>query len=149
MAVNPSKNLQSIVGVGWKYPFRISGQKGGVAVQGRNEDIASMEKIRESLKQILSVFVGERVILRTFGNELFDLLFEGNDEILDQSVKQFIQQGIAKHEKRIILNNISILDKDVDSGKIEIYVGFTVASTYQTGNLVYPLYLDKITSGQL
>ena len=137
-----SEKYEKIIGVGFSFPFHFSGN-GGVAKQGNNGFDSSIEKIRESLFQILGTILKERFIRRDFGNELHNLLFEGIDPFLLSRMRQFVIVGILKYEKRINVVNIDIINRNENSGLVEINVDFVVRQTNQSGNIVYPFYLNR------
>ena len=134
-------SLKSIVGVGWKFPFQFDG-RGGVARQGDKGDTSSIEKIRESLQQILGTFTGERVIRREFGNLLRDLLFDPNNAVLRQQILQFVTSAITSWEPRILLVSVQIDSSQADKGVVLIDVEYIVRKSNVSDNLVYPFYLD-------
>jgi len=138
--------LASIVGKGWKFPFQFSGT-GGVATAGGGDDADSVEKVRQSLRQIIGTYIGERVMRRDFGSFLHRLVGEPNDSFLESRLRQFVNEAILLYEKRIILTDLQIINDNPLSGKIEMNIVFAIARTRQQGNLVYPLYLEDVVNG--
>lgn len=143
---NNTYSIQRIIGIGWNFPFKIS-STGGILKAGHTDKSDSIEKVKQSFRQILSVLKSERIIRREFGSDLHTLLFEPNDSSFDSLVKSFINQSIEKYEHRAIITDIQIIRDNILKGLAEIVIDFVMIQTQQPGNLVYPFYknLDVIT----
>lgn len=87
--------------IGLQYPL-IKGPRGLLA-QSLDIDV-----IKADLLQLILTNPGERVMLPDFGIPLRSFIFEPNDSILQQNVKNAIAAGIAKWEPRIIIQDIIV-----------------------------------------
>ena len=83
---------------GISFPFRV-GVKGGIAMSGT--DINSARHIEESIQQILSTRIGERVMEYHFGCSVSASLFEPTDTTLMNLLKYEIVEALETFETRI------------------------------------------------
>ena len=134
--------IKDIIGVGWKYPFLFSGVKGGVSVSGFENEDDSVERISQSLFQIIGTKIGERVARRSFGSRLHDLVFAPMDGTFDAEIRYFVEQSVLSYERRIILGSTTI-SKYPEDGRVDIEIRFIVIKTQQEGNFVYPFYTQS------
>ncbi len=115
---------------GISFPFRIDG-RGGVA----NSELTytQLERIKESIYQILLTYPGERVMEPEFGCRLRDFIFEN---AMDATVKTMIrfevERAITRWEPRIQINNIAIsFIDDNDNGTKLVIDLFAIVIKYQ------------------
>jgi Bacteriophage baseplate protein W len=88
------------------YPFRIGGE-GGVALTGADDHL------RDLIEQVLLTNPGERVNLPEFGCGLKKLVFAGNDEILQATVKFIVSQNLNRWlGDRMIVESIRIVSEE-------------------------------------
>jgi phage baseplate assembly protein W len=71
---------------GFAFPFRI--------VDGGVQRARDVQKIEDDLRHLLSVRLGERVMLRTYGGGVHHRLQEANDATLRALVKHEIEEGL-------------------------------------------------------
>ena len=57
-----------------------------------------------------------------------------------------MKQNIGNIEPRIIVDEIAINPVDVNDGKIEINIEYTVITTNVRDNIVFPYYLNEGTN---
>jgi len=86
---------------GFPYPIQKTSQ-------GLLSSLKGIDKIKANLICILLTNPGERCMLPDFGTPLREVLFDQNDEILAEKVKQMIITSIKKWEPRIVINGIDI-----------------------------------------
>lgn len=100
---------------GISFPFRV-GVKGGIAMSGT--DINSARHIEESIQQILSTRIGERVMEYHFGSSVSSSLFEPTDATLMNLMKYEIVEALETFEPRIELkkDDISIYSETDTKG---------------------------------
>ena len=67
-----------------------------------------LEQIKSDLLTLVLTNRGERVMLPTFGVSLRDFIFELNDDILVQEIRQRLIDQINLWEPRVVIENISI-----------------------------------------
>ncbi len=72
--------------------------------------------IKADLMQLILTNPGERVMLPAFGTPLRELLFEQNDNITFEKVKQAIIQAISYWEPRIVVTDIIVSNSNNKEG---------------------------------
>ena len=97
---NPA--LLNIIGSGVKFNFRFNSAG---KVDHTPADIYGT-KISENLRYLLSTSPGERVNNPEYGSDLPSLLFEPNDEILQDLAFVAITESIARFEPRIRVTGV-------------------------------------------
>jgi phage baseplate assembly protein W len=101
---------------GISYPFR----KGKSGIPATEED---REVIKSSIRQILSTRKGERVMLPGFGSEIYELVFEHNDELLDAKARREVYRSLRTWEPRIDILSVNI-EVDENIVTIDIFYEF-------------------------
>ena len=97
-----------------------------------------MDLIRDSIKQILTTRKGERVMLRNFGSNLHKLIFEPNDELLEDLVRVEVEEAIREWEPRV-----EIVDVQTQrlGHEVRVEITFRVIATGEVGGLTLNLTL--------
>ncbi|MEN8228460.1 MAG: GPW/gp25 family protein [Bacteroidota bacterium] len=126
------------LGRGWSFPPAFDKTKKGVVMLEGEADIKS------SLEIILSTEIGERVMRPTFGWKRDGWLFESLTTTSATAIQKEIENALLIFEPRIDLNAVKLRPVDKSSGKIEIFIEYTVRSTNARGNLVFPFYLREL-----
>lgn len=125
------------LGRGWAFPPAFFA--GGAEV----ELVSGEEDIRQSLQLLLTTSLNERIMHADFGCELTRFLFEEIDQSLLNDLRGTISDALLKHEGRIRVDEIDIQDQGTDSGLLLISITYTVRTTNNRYNLVYPFYLNE------
>jgi len=137
-----STNRKSFVGSGVAFPFEFSlSLGGGTRVKTSLSISAGIERIRQSLLQILYTRIGERVMRRRFGSQAFNYLFEVLDPLVIEGMNISVSEAVSKLEPRIRVSrlNTSLIDKA--AGLLQIDLNFEIIDQNVTGNLVFPFYV--------
>jgi phage baseplate assembly protein W len=124
---------RSFLGTGWSFPPTFLRSSRSVVMTADEEDI------RCSLEILLSTEVGERIMQPRYGCNLSRLVFEPLDLTLQAYMKDLIRTAILYFEPRIVVDDVTF-ELDVDQGRIEISIDYTIARTNTRGNYVYPFY---------
>lgn len=90
--------------LGAPYPI-ISTARGLLATQ------RGVEQIKADLLQLLLTNPGERVMLPNFGTPLREIIFEPNDTISSEQVRDMIINSIRTWEPRITIEQIDVLSQ--------------------------------------
>ena len=85
----------TFLGQGLRFPFRFSERTGGT------EESSELDRIRESIIQILETRPGERFMRPEFGARVKDLAFEQNDAVLRGLLRFHITDAIKRWERRV------------------------------------------------
>jgi len=122
--------------VGWKFPpsFNLFG--------GNVEVVKGVQSIKESLFTLLTTVPGERNMELGYGCDINSLAFG----VLDQNTKTFmtnnIKDAIAKWEKRIKVDNVTLSQENGEIGKIHIKISYTVLEDSDKGEFVFDYSAD-------
>mgnify|MGYP001558595175 CR=1 FL=1 len=93
---------------------------------GYLQSLFSPELIRSSIIAILLTRKGERVFLPDFGSNLHKLVFEPNDAVLKNLLKQVVTQDVTRWEKRVRVRDIRISSAD---HTVKLYVEYEIVNT--------------------
>lgn len=127
---------KEFLGRGWKFPIRMNSR--GII------DISEYEvSIKESINVILKTSKGERVMQPDFGCGIYDYLFESTDDGSLRMIEESVKDSLTAWEPRIDLNDVIASLDEAEDGKILINVSYTVRTTNNEFNLVYPFYLKE------
>ena len=101
-----------------------------------------IDKINDSIYNILSTRIGERFMVPEFGSDLYKLIFEPNTAIFRDLADFYVRQALAKWEKRIqvLKVNVKVIEYD-NVVPIEIY--YRVVNTNMTSTYVFPFNVNK------
>ena len=130
-----AKENTDFIGNGMAFPFSIT-QSGGV--QSSN----GIDRIKQSIAQILGTRIGERIMRPEFGSNMYKLLFEQNDNVLISLAQFYVVDALKKWEKRITIYSVNIARDSENEHKFNIRIAFQVANSSQEGNLTWPFYRE-------
>jgi uncharacterized protein len=123
------------LGKGFAFPLQTN-QRGGINVSKQEQ------KIRESILIILGTQYNERVMRPDFGCNLKSLVFAPNNAATANLARHYVEEGLTKWEPRIALDEV-LVENDNSEERLIIQVYYRIKSTNETGNLVYPFYLER------
>lgn len=132
-----------VIGRGVAYPFAFTTRTGGLKPIQVVSEASGIDKIRQSIFQILGTDKGSRVMRRDFGSQIRQLVFFPMDPSMQAILEHYIQDAIEKYEKRVEVGEIKMSLDEKDKGRLDIEINFRVRRTQEPGNLVYPFYLDN------
>jgi phage baseplate assembly protein W len=84
------------------FPFRIDPATGGVAWA------TGSEKIRQNVRLILGVRLGERPMLRDFGSRISALVHEPNDDVMADLIQNQTREALLQWEPRILVTAMQL-----------------------------------------
>ena len=128
------------LGRGWAFPPTFNRNSGTVNM------VSDVTDIEESLQILLSVDLGERVMLPNYGCDLQPYLFEPLNATLIGYLKDRVQNAILFFEPRIqvIAVDVTAMDSaELWAGKFRITVTYNVITTNTRFNYVYDYYLKE------
>ena len=128
----------AFLGRGIRFPFRFSERTGGT------EESSDLDRIRESIFQILETRPGERLMRPEFGSRVKDLVFEQNDAVLKGLLRFHITDAIRRWEKRVTVTNVSFDDSPdtTDANRLLVRIAYRVIQSQVEGNMVFPFYRE-------
>ena len=131
MDINDSK---SFLGCGLKFPLQVDPKTGKLAMVSFEEDI------KEAIGIIINTIRGERVMRPDFGTNTADYVFSSPGNGLRETISHDIARDLRLQEPRI--QDITVSCGEVlPDGKMAINVGYTVRSTNNRYNFLYPFYI--------
>ncbi len=111
--------------------------------------VSNEEDINESLRILLSTSPGERVMYPAYGCGLKKRVFEQIDESVMTALKDDIARAVLFFEPRITLNRIDVDLDDQFNGCVRFCLNYTVRTTNNRSNIVYPFYISEGTNVRL
>jgi hypothetical protein len=128
MSANPHT---SVLGKGLIFPIIIdSNGKPSVGV--------GTTLIKSSLQTILSWPKNTRFFLPSFGSNLYALLEEPNDLVVDRLIQKFIQDAVAQWETRIQLLALKITRNSINPGNLVVTLKYRILENNIVDEFVYP-----------
>lgn len=127
--------MTDILGQGLKFPFQFHRRSGGARISTATSQ--DQQHIHESIRQILGTRRGERFLQSEFGSRLHELLFEGNDAILQGLLRHEVIDALTRWEPRIIIEEVVMVP---DGHVIHVNIHYRLIASQVPGNLVYPFY---------
>jgi phage baseplate assembly protein W len=124
----------TFLGSGWKFPIVVS-DKGGIAVS------TAEEKIRESIRIILSTVKGERAMRPDFGCDIHRFTFSVVNASTLTLMRSAVREALVYLEPRIEIINVTTSTVRLNQGILEFDIHYRVRATNTQSNLVYPFYL--------
>jgi phage baseplate assembly protein W len=123
------------LGRGWAFPPAFSKAAHSVALVEDDEDI------RQSLHILLHTAKGERVMVPTYGCDLWKYVFRTVTTSLLSELRDVVRNAIEEWEQRVDLLEVQAVQNPDWPGRVDIDVAFRVRQTNVAGNLVFPFYL--------
>ena len=127
---------KDFLGVGWNYPVGVD-PSGTIAMSKYEEDI------KQAIIIILSTAKGERVMHPDFGCGIHDMVFQTINMSTLSLIEMTVREALTKYEPRITLVNVNISTDQAQNGILLISIDYTVRSTNNQFNIVYPFYLNE------
>jgi phage baseplate assembly protein W len=133
-------NSQEFLGVGWKFPIEFKTGINGPAM------LSGEAVIKNSLDVLFATRAGERVMQPEYGSQLDHFVFENLSKSIMTYMTALVSDAILFHEPRIVVNDIDIEPQQEDPAYINIKVDYTISSTNNRYNYVYPYYIKEGTN---
>ena len=93
--------------------------------RGNIKKVINADAVATSIDNILRTRKGERVMLRDFGSNLHDLLFENMSDAYMASIADDIKKAINRWDNRVIINSIDI-NMYPDKNAIDVITSFAI-----------------------
>ena len=131
--------VNEYLGVGWRFPVKVDGLSGKLAMSRGERDI------EESIRIILFTAKGERVMRPDFGCGIHDYVFASLNTATIGLMESSVREALTRWEPRIQVQSVTILQDPalIDLGKLVIDIHYSVRSTNQPFNLVFPFYVRE------
>ncbi|WP_367926174.1 GPW/gp25 family protein [uncultured Ruthenibacterium sp.] len=126
---------RDFLGTGWTFPPRVD------SATGRFKTSSEEENIRQSVRIILTTRCGERAMRPDFGCNLHDYIFELPDQGALTRIRAEVVEALTLWEPRILDIGVEVDLEHLNQGQVWFNVHYTVRSTNNPNNLVFPYYL--------
>lgn len=130
---------QLFLGTGWSFPPAFLRRSCTVAMVSAEVDV------KESLWILLSTMKGERIMLPTYGCDIWRLVFRAINTTLIGQVEQMIAKAILNWEPRVTVLDLVASVRPGAVGVLDIEIDYVIRTTNSRSNLVYPFYLEEGT----
>ena len=134
-------NGKEFLGRGLKFPLQVDPRTGKLAMVDQEEDI------REAIGIILRTGQGERVMRLEFGARTMDYAFAPASSSMPHSIAHDLRILLLEQEPRIRDVEVRCERLDRQDGAVVIEVDYTVRSTNNRYNHVYPFYVTEGSEG--
>ena len=109
--------------MGIKYPFRTDDfQKFFVDANSNTKD-----KARSEIMHIVFTPKGQRVRMPEFGTDLIKFIFDPNDGLTWEAVKNEIRESVTRWAKNISLTDIQVVKNEEDESEIYVRLDYNVS----------------------
>ena len=121
------------IGSGWAFPLRTDAT-GGIALVSREREI------EESIRLILGTAPGERPMRPEFGCRIHDEVFAEADAATAGRIAADVRAALRRWEPRINLDEVVVTGDPDEPSTLYIDVRYSIRSTNDRRNLVFPFY---------
>ncbi len=132
---------REFLGRGLKFPLQVDARTGKLAMVSEEEDI------KEAVGIILRTGRGERVMRPDFGANTMEYAFDPLSSAATAGIAYEVQRHLSDQEPRITDVEVFCQKLDQLTGSVVIQVAYTVRSTNNRYNHVYPFYITEGSEG--
>lgn len=132
-----NEDVNSFLGRGFKFPVQVD------EITGKMKTSAYEEDIKEAIYLILMTKKGERIMNPQFGCGIYDYAFGTMDYTSLNMMERAVKEALALWEPRITDLNVDLAVDSTKEGCIVISIDYTVRSTNNPYNLVFPFYMNE------
>lgn len=100
-------------------------------------NMSELDHIKQSIQDIISTPLGSRIMRRSYGTQLFNLIDQPTTQTLYLKIYSTIYSSILQWEHRINVSQINI--NSLSAGQMVIDLEFTLTKTGQAQNLNIPV----------
>ncbi|MFD1150732.1 GPW/gp25 family protein [Saccharothrix hoggarensis] len=123
----------NFIGRGWAFPLRV-GPTGGIGMVEREQEIA------EAIRLVLGTAPGERPMRPEFGCGIHEHVFASADGATAGHIAREVRAALERWEPRVDVDDVVVAFDSVDVGTVYIDVRYTIRTTNDQRNLVFPFY---------
>ena len=109
--------------MGIKYPFTSEGFQNFYV--DANESIK--EKVRSQLMHIVFTPKGQKIRDPEFGTDLIKFIFEPNDSVTWESVKNEVTESVKRWATNIIINDIQVVKNEENEAEIYVRLDYSLS----------------------
>jgi len=123
-----------LIGRGWAFPVAADDT-------GAIELVSGVSDIERSMYLILATTPGERPMRPEFGCRLREFVFAPADATTAGLIAYEVRVALERWEPRVRLEEVVVTADPDDASTLWIDVRYTILSTYDRRNLVFPFYV--------
>jgi phage baseplate assembly protein W len=128
--------MTDFIGKGWRFPIKVNA-KGGLSWS------EGLDRIQDAIWLIIKTGLGERVMRPQFGAGVDDYVFQPNSPTIRAALAAAIQSALLQWEPRIDLEAVRVDPVPGEPSQVLASIEYTIRSTNEMFNVVYPLYLEE------
>ena len=115
---------------GIKYPFRRDDFQHFFVDVNNNRK----EKVRSQLMHIVFTPKGQRLRLPQFGTNLIKYIFDQDDSITWEAVKNEVSDAVRRWSNNLVINNIQVVKNEEDESEIFVRLDYGVVEGNKVTN---------------
>ncbi len=123
------------LGKGWSFPPRVDSTTGRFVMCEGEEDI------KQAIYIIVMTRMQERAMMPEFGCNIHNYVFDLPDSETITMMELEILKALSYWEPRIVDVSVDVDTNDINNGRLNVEINYTVRSTNNPNNLVFPYYL--------
>jgi phage baseplate assembly protein W len=132
--------IADFIGAGWNFPLTID-------VTGEFALAKGTHKIEQAMRLILETYPGERPMRPEFGSRLRDFVFQSATLDNAAEVSREVTRSLDRWEPRATVDQVTVTPDPASIGLLHIDIRYTVKSTNDMRNLVFPFYTIPDSEG--
>jgi phage baseplate assembly protein W len=109
--------------MGIKYPFKSEGFEHYFL--DTNDDLK--DKVRSQLMHIVFTPKLQRIRMPEFGTDLIKYIFEQNDDVSWEAVKNEVAESVRRWATNITINDIQVVKNEEDESEIYVRLDYSVS----------------------
>ena len=86
------------------------------------------DKVRSILMHVIFTPKGQKLRDPEFGTDLIRYIFEPNDNISWEGVKNEVSEVVSKYVNGVVVNNISVVQNESDAAEIYVRLDYSVSN---------------------
>ncbi|HEY1914794.1 MAG TPA: GPW/gp25 family protein [Streptosporangiaceae bacterium] len=129
------------VGAGWAFPVEVDAHGAISLARGSDE-------LEQAMRLILMTYPGERPMRPAFGSRLRDFVFGGATPENAAAIESVVQEALRRWEPRVDVTNVEVTPDYDDTAMLYIDIQYSVRSTNDKRNLVFPFYTIPTAAGE-
>ncbi len=125
--------ITDLIGAGWQFPL-------GYTPSGGFDMASGTPKLEQSMRLILTTYPGERQMRPEFGSRLRDFVFAPASLDVAMDLAAEVRRSLTRWEPRVVITDVVAAPHPDDPSLLYIDIGYTVRSTGDERNLVFPFH---------
>jgi hypothetical protein len=121
------------IGSGWAFPLVVN-------ARGAFDTATGTRKLEQSMRLILSTYLGERPMRPSFGCRLRDFVFAGATHDNMSAIAAEVRDALKRCEPRVDVADVHVYPDDNERGLVYIDIDYTAKADYDRRSLVFPFY---------